>query len=154
MSVALLLMNNLDNSKQKRYNLLSPAPPPYLWSLLVKYEGPAPPPSSKISWSFDLAWNLDHTIPPEFLKSTRQWTRRRHVLNCWRHLSPSPPEQFMFPNTRNLRTATRLVHTVFYSIGWPLGKFVHSRRVSKYALYIIRACLDEFLPCHPKSRWD
>ena len=29
MSVALLLMNNLDNSKQKRSNLLSPAPPPY-----------------------------------------------------------------------------------------------------------------------------
>ena len=29
MSVALLLTNNLDNSKQKRSNLLSPAPPPY-----------------------------------------------------------------------------------------------------------------------------
>ena len=29
MSVALLLMNNLDNSKQKRSTLLSPAPPPY-----------------------------------------------------------------------------------------------------------------------------
>ena len=29
MSVALLLMNYLDNSKQKRSNLLSPAPPPY-----------------------------------------------------------------------------------------------------------------------------
>ena len=57
MSVALLLMNNLDNSKQKRSNLLSPAPPPYSWSLLGKLEGPAPPPSSKISWSFDLAWN-------------------------------------------------------------------------------------------------
>ena len=28
-SVALLLMNNLDNSKQRRSNLLSPAPPPY-----------------------------------------------------------------------------------------------------------------------------
>ena len=58
MSVALLLMNNLDNSKQKRSNLLSPAPPPYSWSLLGKFEGPAPSPSSKISWSFDLAWNL------------------------------------------------------------------------------------------------
>ena len=58
MSVALLLMNNLDNSKQKKSNLLSPAPPPYSWSLLGKFEGPAPPPSSKISWSFDLAWNL------------------------------------------------------------------------------------------------
>ena len=51
MSVAPLLMNNLDNSKQKTSNLLSPAPPPYSWSLLGKSEGPAPPPSSKISWS-------------------------------------------------------------------------------------------------------
>ena len=57
MSVAPLLMNNLDNSKQKTSNLLSPAPPPYSWSLLGKVEGPDPPPSSKISWSFDLAWN-------------------------------------------------------------------------------------------------
>ena len=59
MSVAPLLMNNLDNSKQKTSNLLSPAPPPYSWSLLGKSEGPAPPPSSKISWSFDLAWSPD-----------------------------------------------------------------------------------------------
>ena len=59
MSVAPLLTNNLDNSKQKTSNLLSPAPPPYSWSLLGKCEGPAPPPSSKISWSFDLAWNHD-----------------------------------------------------------------------------------------------
>ena len=29
MSIALLLTNNLDNSKQKMSNLLSPAPPPY-----------------------------------------------------------------------------------------------------------------------------
>ena len=57
MSVALLLTNNLDNSKQEMSNLLSPAPPPYSWSLLGKLEGPAQPPSSKISWSFDLAWN-------------------------------------------------------------------------------------------------
>ena len=57
MSAAPLLTNNLDNSKQKTSNLLSPAPPPYSWSLLGKGEGPAPPPSSKISWSFDLAWN-------------------------------------------------------------------------------------------------
>ena len=48
MSVAPLLMNNL---KQKTSNLLSPAPPPYSWSLLGQVEGPAPPPSSKISWS-------------------------------------------------------------------------------------------------------
>ena len=51
MSVAPLLTNNLDNSKQKTSNLLSPAPPPYSWSLLGKSEGPAPPPSSKIFWS-------------------------------------------------------------------------------------------------------
>ena len=57
MSVTPLLTNNLDNSKQKTSNLLSPAPPPYSWSLLGKVEVPAPPPSSKISWSFDLAWN-------------------------------------------------------------------------------------------------
>ena len=61
-SVATLLTNNLDNSKQKMSNLLSPAPPPYSWSLLVKSEGPAPPPSSKISWSFDLAWNPAETM--------------------------------------------------------------------------------------------
>ena len=60
MSVALLLTNNLDSSKQKTSNLLSPAPPPYSWSLLGIVEGPAPPPSSKISRSFDLAWNPDH----------------------------------------------------------------------------------------------
>ena len=63
MSVAPLLTNNLDNSKQKTSNLLSPAPPPYSWSLLGKSEGPAPPPSSKISWSFDLAWNPDAAGP-------------------------------------------------------------------------------------------
>ena len=57
MSVAPLLTNNLDNSKQKTSNLLSPAQPPYSWSLLGIVEGPAPPPSSKISRSFDLAWN-------------------------------------------------------------------------------------------------
>ena len=34
MSVALLLTNNLDNSKQKTSNFRSPAPPPYSWSLL------------------------------------------------------------------------------------------------------------------------
>ena len=61
MSVALLLTNNLDNSNQKTSNLLSPAPPPYSWSLLGKCEGPAPPPSSKISRSFDLTWNPEGT---------------------------------------------------------------------------------------------
>ena len=49
MSVAPLLTNNLDNSKQKTSNLLSPAPSPYSLSLLGKCEDPAPPPSSKIS---------------------------------------------------------------------------------------------------------
>ena len=61
MSVALLLTNSSDNSMQKTSNLLSPAPPPYSWSLLGKCEGPAPPPSSKISWSFDLPWNPENT---------------------------------------------------------------------------------------------
>ena len=50
---------------KKMSNLLSPAPPPYSWSLQGKVEGPAPPPSSKISWSFDLAWN------PEILQSVK-----------------------------------------------------------------------------------
>ena len=49
--------NSGKGTKQKTSNLLSPAPPPYSWSLLGKIEGPAPPPSFKISWSFDLAWN-------------------------------------------------------------------------------------------------
>ena len=62
MSVAPLLTNNLDNSKQKTSNLLSPAPPPYSRSLLGIVEGPAPPPSSKISRSFDLAWNPDSAL--------------------------------------------------------------------------------------------
>ena len=77
MSVAPLLTNNLDNSKQKTSNLLSPAPPPYSWSLLGKSEGPAPPPSSKISWSFDLAWNpSDASLGPFF------YSRRLHGALC------------------------------------------------------------------------
>ena len=84
MSVAPLLMNNLDNSKQKTSNLLSPAPPPYSWSLLGKSEGPAPPPSSKISWSFDLAWSPEAvpwksiytTISAEALLSVVSWGSR------------------------------------------------------------------------------
>ena len=64
----ILLMNNLDNSKKKRSNLLSPAPPPYSWSLLGKLEGPAPPPSSKISWSFDLLQHFTHQT--QFLNLT------------------------------------------------------------------------------------
>ena len=74
MSVAPLLMNNLDNSKQKTSNLLSPAPPPYSWSLLGKSEGPAPPPSSKISWSFDLAWNPVKKNPLTYV----------YVGPCWK----------------------------------------------------------------------
>ena len=69
MSVAPLLTNNLDNSKQKMSNLLSPAPPPYSWSLLGKSEGPAPPPSSKISRSFDLAWNPDVYLQSQSLST-------------------------------------------------------------------------------------
>ena len=82
MSVAPLLMNNLDNSKQKTSNLLSPAPPPYSWSLLGKIEGPAPPPSSKISWSFDLAWS-PHTVGHETPWDLNTCTRNcKHVCQC------------------------------------------------------------------------
>ena len=84
MSVAPLLTNNLDNSKQKTSNLLSPAPPPYSWSLLGKSEGPAPPPSSKISWSFDLAWN-----PARLLSLTAvSCTVLPGLFTEWRHRSP------------------------------------------------------------------
>ena len=93
-SVAPLLMNNLDNSKQKTSNLLSPAPPPYSWSLLGKSEGPAPPPSSKISWSFDLAWNPAWEAVPlvEFMylvftrmpgESYRRWLRSLLLYLCY-----------------------------------------------------------------------
>ena len=74
MSVAPLLTNNLDNSRQKTSNLLSPEPPPYSWSLLGKAEGPAPPPSSKISRSFDLAWNRA-TLPVWFSVALRPQRR-------------------------------------------------------------------------------
>ena len=88
MSVAQLLMNNLDNSKQKTSNLLSPAPSPYSWSLLGKCEGPAPPPSSKISWSFDLAWNPVKNRQEKSLKRTpavgvTQMQKLRSL--CWEH---------------------------------------------------------------------
>ena len=67
MSVALLLTNNLDNSKQKRSNLLSPAPPPYSWSLLGKCEGPAHLPPLR---PLDVAWN------PAIAGFERRKTRR------------------------------------------------------------------------------
>ena len=79
MSVAPLLTNNLDNSKQKTSNLLSPAPPPYSWSLLGKSEGPAPPPSSKISWSFDLAWNPEDSGSNLVFKYVRKQVRPLRV---------------------------------------------------------------------------
>ena len=87
-SVALLLTNNLDNSKQKTSNLLSPAPPPYSWSLLGKIEGPAesgPPSSSKISWSFDLTCrNLDRS-------TTANTPSYRHQNN--RHVDCGPLDE-------------------------------------------------------------
>ena len=88
MSVAPLLTNNLDNSKQKTSNLLSPAPPPYSWSLLGKGEGPAPPPSSKISRSFNLAWNpefwlIDERLYSAILRSLEQ--THRAALACGLH---------------------------------------------------------------------
>ena len=87
MSVAPLLMNNLDNSKQKTSNLLSPAPPPYSWSLLGKSEGPAPPPSSKISWSFDLAWNPDWLLcriswPVRFISPGNNFQYTRELIRA------------------------------------------------------------------------
>ena len=54
MSIALLLTNN---SKRKKSNFHSPAPPPYSWSLVGYLEGLAPPPSSKISWSHPEPWS-------------------------------------------------------------------------------------------------
>ena len=80
MSVAPLLTNNLDNSKQKTSNLLSTAPPPYSWSLLSKSEGPAPPPSSKISRSFDLAWNPPMPLSCCFTSTEAGWPIRDGVM--------------------------------------------------------------------------
>ena len=61
MSVALLLTNNLDNSKQKTSTELAQRqlhlPTHDFCRGKSAVEGPAPPPSSKISRSFDLAWN-------------------------------------------------------------------------------------------------
>ena len=99
MPVAPLLTNNLDNSKQKTSNLLSPAPPPYSWSLLGKSEGPAPPPSSKISWSFDLAWNPVLTHPRSYALKTSppglSWDgsgpSARSPMDVTSLLHPAPP---------------------------------------------------------------
>ena len=88
MSVAPLLTNNLDNSKQKMSNLLSPAPPPYSWSLLGKSEGPAPPPSSKISWSFDLAWNPAQRLLHSYLYSAiLRSLEQTHCARLWFYMS-------------------------------------------------------------------
>ena len=54
MSVALLLTNNLDNSKQKTSNLLSPAPPPLLMLFWAKLRVQLHLPPLR---SLDLAWN-------------------------------------------------------------------------------------------------
>ena len=72
---------------KKTSNLLSPAPPPYSWSLLGKVEGPAPPPSSKISCSFDLAWNAFSVIAINahttftFTYSSRDWINWKATAN-------------------------------------------------------------------------
>ena len=65
----------LGQLEAKEVNLLSPAPPPYSWSLLGKLEGSAPPPSSKIFWSFDLAWNP--TFPEDLLSCCLTSTEAR-----------------------------------------------------------------------------
>ena len=72
--VALLLMNNLDNSKQKMSNLLSPAPPPYSWSLLGKFEGQAPPPSSDLAWN---PWMLQDDMSVCYTGHRQTATRER-----------------------------------------------------------------------------
>ena len=118
MSVAPLLTNNLDNSKQKTSNLLSPAPPPYSWSLLGKCEGPAPPPSSKISWSFDLAWNPLCLPTPLFLpllyllqffsfssfssSLTSSFFLRWTIICYWGHFHLSKRMAFLGPGTASL----------------------------------------------------
>ena len=50
MSVALLLMNNLYNSKKKRSNLLSPVPPLYSWSLLANLRVQLHLPTNDLFW--------------------------------------------------------------------------------------------------------
>ena len=113
MSVAPLLTNNLDNSKQKTSNLLSPAPPPYSWSLLGKSEGPAPPPSSKISWSFDLAWNPG-TLPAQHTTF--------NTLDNWA-INPPPNQKGKGPERKGYRVMARnmyTIHSVTYkvSLSW------------------------------------
>ena len=102
MSVEPLLTNNLDNSKQKTSNLLSPAPPPYSWSLLGIAEGPAPPPSSKISWSFDLAWNPAALHP-------QAWTYiyRSLPVGTYRVQSPGFPK-IVYSLPQDLKRCTTL----------------------------------------------
>ena len=114
MSVAPLLTNSLDNSKQKTSNLLSPAPPPYSWSVLGKVEGPAPPPSSKISWSFDLARNplvsrcthpLFNIVGPESFVLTSpceedQRCHSWHLGQLWYLTVLSAVEPLMLTNAR------------------------------------------------------
>ena len=112
MSVAPLLMNNLDNSKQKTSNLLSPAPSPYSWSLLSKCEGPAPPPSSKISWSFGLAWN------PE---TRRAQGASFNTSDNWGHEIP--------PNQKRERTTGKKVKVS----PWP---GTHTLTVSRFGLAV------------------
>ena len=69
MSVAPLLTNNLDNLKQKTSNLLSPAPPPYSWSLQSGQIWASSSTSHLlIFWSHlepcDLLWILFKNTPP------------------------------------------------------------------------------------------
>ena len=116
----------LGQLKQRKSNLLSPAPPPYSWSLLGKFEGPAPPPSSKISWSFDLAWNLE-CVPNGLLVfsgwRTWEWLEAKvETLPRW-GLRQMEPWRGIHPLSSALRVrwwspATRLTPSPAKSSWW------------------------------------
>ena len=127
MSVAPLLTNNLDNPKQKTSNLLSPAPPPYSWSLLGKSEGPAPPPSSKISWSFDLTWN-----PKSSLARIDKRTARAARNTRYRYNENGPLDHKMADNCVSLART----NTVSSTITKPLKTWKTSNKSYSYNLLI------------------
>ena len=67
MSTALLLTNNLENLKQKRSNLLTPAPPPYSWSLDLLISPGTPDATMMMSWclmSSDVSWHIRDKLWP------------------------------------------------------------------------------------------
>ena len=127
MSVAPLLTNNLDNSKQKTSNLLSPAPPPYSWSLLGKSEGLAPPPSSKISWSIDLAWN---PVPKSSRSRIDKRTARATRNTRYRYSKIAPLDHKMADNCVSLART----NTVSSTITKPIKTWKTSNKSYSYNL--------------------